>query len=77
MTVSAIQALNSAAQIARTARTAKVHERAVDEDGRRKRPSVPQGETLARDEKSAPKTTEAICSNAVQAALFNLQAGRR
>ncbi len=76
MTVSAIQALNSAAQIARTAKTAKVRERAVDADGKRKKPSTPQGETLAREKKLAPKPTEAACSNAVQAALFNLQLGR-
>jgi hypothetical protein len=75
MTVSAIQALNSAAQIARTAKTAKVRERAVDSDGRRKKPSVPQGESLPRDKKLAPQPTEAVCSNAVQAALFNLQLG--
>ncbi len=77
MTVSAIQALNSAAQIARTAKTAKVRERAVDEDGKRKKPSTPQGETIApRDKKLAPQPTEAVCSNAVQSALFNLQLGR-
>jgi hypothetical protein len=73
MTVSAIQALNSAAQIARTAKTAKVRERAVDSDGKRKKPSTPQGETLPRDKKAAPKPIEAVCTNAVQAALFNLQ----
>jgi hypothetical protein len=76
MTVSAIQALNSAAQIVRTAKIAKVHERAVDADGKRKRPSVPQGETIMKDGKLPPKPVEAVCSDAVQAALFNLQAGR-
>lgn len=76
MTISAIQALNSAAQIQRTAKTSKVRERAVDSDGKRKKPSVPQGETLVRDMKAAPKPTEAVCTNAVQSALFNLQLSR-